>query len=131
MILRKATEDDKEYFYALRSDPLASRMSRRAPLTKEEHDKWWHYTPDYRFVADADGSPVGTIRLGVDGTISIIVAPGLRGQGVGTAMLKAFTPIAKELGFRRMWAEVAEENAASQRAFIKAGWSPILFEIVT
>jgi RimJ/RimL family protein N-acetyltransferase len=128
MILRPATELDSDYFYVLRCDPVAARMSRRRPPTPEEHGKWWGDGDDYRFVAEDDNDYVGTVRLAFDGVVSIIVDPRVRGQGYGPRMLAAVEPYAKEAGIHTMLAEIAVENYASQKCFLNAGWSPILFE---
>ena len=129
MILRVADDGDKDLFYRLRAEPLVARVSRRGEITKAEHDRWWKGTTDHRFVADWNGAPAGVMRIGVDGTVSIIVCPELRGTGMGPSMLKLLAGEARKLGFQRLWAEIAPENVASQRAFIKAGWAPILLEL--
>jgi len=128
MILRPATDEDIDYFFTLRIDPVASRMSRRRAPTPEEHAAWWAQTKDHRFVAEVEGAKIGTLRLGADGVVSIIVDPLVRGCGWGPVMLRALEPYAREAGIHTMMAEIAYENAPSQKAFIKAGWSPILFE---
>lgn len=128
MILERATDDDYEYFFTLRTDPVASRMSRRRPPTRHEHLEWWKRTTDYRFVAKEEGVSVGTLRLSREGVVSIIVDPLFRGVGYGTKMLEALDPEAKALGITLMLAEIAYENEASQRAFLKSGWKPVLME---
>lgn len=128
--LRTATHpDDCAYFYNLRIDPVASRMSRRRAPTWDEHVAWWGRTTDYLFVAYTENGPsVGTLKLTRDGTVSIIVDPQSRGLGYGPAMLQALDPLAKEAGLTVMHAEIAYENVRSQKVFAKAGWVPILFE---
>ena len=128
MILTPATKDDAFYFYQLRIDPVASRMSRRRAPTWAEHMEWWDRTKDYRFVGYATYRKVGTIRLALDGTVSIIVDPIFRGMGYGTEMLRALDSHARSAGITHMLAEIAPENVPSQQAFTKAGWSPVLFE---
>jgi RimJ/RimL family protein N-acetyltransferase len=71
---------------------------------------------------------VGTIRVGADGAVIIIIDSVFRGQGYGPTMLEAVAPLAKEAGLRTLLAEVAPENVRSQRCFVKAGWVPVLFE---
>lgn len=128
MILRPATAYDTDYFFTLRCDPVASRMSRRRAPTWEEHARWWEGTTDLRFVAEEEGAYVGTLRLSVDGVVSIIVDPLVRGAGWGPVMLRELEPYAKAHGIETMLAEIAYENEASQRAFTKAGWKPVLME---
>ena len=128
MILRPATIYDTDYFYKLRCDPVASRMSRRRAPTWEEHMNWWTRTTDLRFVAEEEGAYVGTLRLSMDGVVSIIVDPLVRGAGWGPVMLRELEPYAKAHGIETMLAEIAVENTPSQKCFLKAGWFPILFE---
>ena len=128
MILRPATAYDTDYFWTLRCDPVASRMSRRRTPTWEEHARWWEQTTDLRFVAEEEGAYVGTLRLSVDGVVSIIVDPLVRGAGYGPRMLAALEPYALEAGIKTMLAEIAYENLPSQKAFMKAGWHPVLME---
>jgi RimJ/RimL family protein N-acetyltransferase len=129
MILLPATDLDSDYFFTLRCDPVAARMSRRRPPTLAEHLKWWDETKDLRFVAeDDDGTCIGTLRLAADGVVSIIVDPRVRGQGYGPRMLAAVEPFAKDAGIHTMLAEIAYENVASQRCFLNAGWVPVLLE---
>ena len=130
MILRPAIGADIHYFFTLRCDPVASRMSRRRAPTWEEHAEWWARTSDLRFVAEVEGAYVGTLRLSTDGVVSIIVDPLVRGAGWGPRMLEALVPYAKEAyGFHTLMAEIAYENVASQKAFLKAGWHPVLMEL--
>lgn len=128
LTLRHATPWDTDYFFTLRCDPTASRMSRRRAPTWEEHAEWWARTSDLRFVAEVEGAYVGTLRLSTDGVVSIIVDPLVRGAGWGPRMLEALEPYAKEAGFHTLMAEIAYENGASQVCFLKAGWSPVLME---
>ena len=127
--LHPATNGDCEFYYQLRNDPDARRNSRRMdPITMMDHMRWWTETADYRWVAWEGSVRRGTIRLGVDGTVSIVVHRLHRGKGYGTQMLKALIPEAKALGFTRIHGEIAPENYGSQKAFLLAGWHPVLFE---
>jgi len=126
--LRKAIAKDSSFFYDLRSDPVACRMSRRPPLTLTDHLHWWNKTTDLRYVAEVDRRRVGMMRVSTDGVVSIIVHPELRGRGLGEPMLRALETHARGEGHRHLIAEVAYENTPSQRIFGKAEWRPILFE---
>ena len=126
--LHKASDKDITFLYDLRTDPVASRMSRRPPPTLTEHMHWWGKTTDLIYVAEWDRVRVGMMRVSVDGVVSIIVHPELRGQGFGEPMLRALETHARGEGHRHLIAEVAYENMPSQRIFGKAEWRPILFE---
>jgi sialic acid synthase SpsE/RimJ/RimL family protein N-acetyltransferase len=66
--------------------------------------------------------------------ISINIAPGYRGQGLGRRCLKAVQPWIKQQGYEALVAEVKIENERSQKAFIGAGFkrldngSKVLFD---
>lgn len=133
LTLRWAYPEDCEYFYQLRCDPAACAMSRRPAPTREEHDRWWHTTGEYRLVGvdhdHGNGYIVGTLRVNPDGMVSIIVDPACRGRGYGTEMLKLLPKVMGVCGYKRLLAEIAPENERSQQAFKKAGWVPVLFEV--
>ncbi len=122
-------DNDKDFFFRLRNDPVTCRMSRRGKITQEEHDVWWAKTQDHRFIILADRAYAGYVRIGPDGTLSIALDNLYRGLGIGTQALWQIRKICGRLGYRRIFAEIAPENAASQKAFLKAGWSPVLFEV--
>lgn len=128
MILRPATDADCEYFYILRSDPTAALMSRRLVPTHAEHLKWWRDSHDLKFVAEV-AERVGTVRVGGDGAVSIVVDPTKRGLGYGPLILKALAPLAKAHGHTTLLAEIAYENLRSQQCFRKAEWRPVLWEV--
>ena len=128
MNLYQATDEDSFYFWTLRCDPVASRMSYRRAPTWEEHQLWWERTSDYRYVAKVEGAYVGTLRLSVDGVVSIIVDPLVRGVGYGPRMLEALEPEAKRHGISVLIAEIMYENLPSQKAFLRSGWKPVRME---
>jgi GNAT superfamily N-acetyltransferase len=132
MILRIATDADSDYFFALRADPTAALMSRRLVPTRTQHDRWWHTTHDLKYVAIKQNigydSRIGTVRVGKDGAVSIVVDPNWRGLGYGPMMLDALSPLAKAEGYDTLLAEIAYDNVRSQRAFAKAKWRPVLWE---
>lgn len=129
MNLRPATDSDSDYFFALRSDPTAALMSRRLVPTRASHDKWWHETHDLKYVAEMLGKKAGTVRVCKDGAVSIVVDPMMRGLGYGPMMLEALVPLAKVEGYDTLLAEIAYDNVRSQRAFAKAKWRPVLWEV--
>ena len=54
--------------------------------------------------------------------IGINIAPEWRGQGYGTAIIRAATSRLFELGFEQVVAEIRPENSSSQHAFARAGY---------
>jgi RimJ/RimL family protein N-acetyltransferase len=71
--------------------------------------------------------PVGQIRYerrrGDAAELSFSVAPGFRGNGLGTRLLQStFDLAARELGVCQIEGAALVQNAASRRAFLNAGF---------
>ncbi|HEX9952394.1 MAG TPA: GNAT family N-acetyltransferase [Rubricoccaceae bacterium] len=65
---------------------------------------------------------VGTARIVV--LNDLFVAPEARGQGVGAALLAAAEAHACDVGAVRLVLQTATDNAAAQRLYQRAGWTP-------
>ncbi|MCL4234412.1 MAG: GNAT family N-acetyltransferase, partial [Deltaproteobacteria bacterium] len=65
--------------------------------------------------------PYGGRRAACD--VSINVAPGRRGQGIGAAVLRAVQDVLRSSGIDEIVAEIRPDNVASRRAFQAAGFS--------
>ena len=78
-------------------------------------------------IAEADGEPVGMVRVDVEnaeGVVSVAVAPTHRGQGLGTRLLVALLDeLRGDPQVDRLRAEVLDDNEASRRAFLAAGFA--------
>lgn len=126
--LRPAIDTDVSYFWTVRNDPetIAHSWSKRG-VTAEEHARWWQTTPDARYVAETAEGDVGTLRLTAldDSTceVHLAVAPGFRGAGYSTEMLREATVLAREKGYGRIIARVDSDNTPSLRAFLRAGYA--------
>ena len=129
VVLRRATIYDALLFYALRLESETRRFTPAfdAPLSLEDHVTWFAdrvWTAAW-YVAEQDGQPVGIVRLdtGRDHTdrsyVSIIVAPSVRGRGIGLAMLQELTQLTP--GPR--YACIHQLNAPSVRVFEQAGYT--------
>jgi sialic acid synthase SpsE/RimJ/RimL family protein N-acetyltransferase len=123
-----------------RNDPVTLSMSyHRDPKVWDSF--WQEYRliylseiPGPVFVLDT-GERVGFLRFkrtrhpnglfGKTVDISIMVAPHRRGQGLGGAALEAASGYLLSLGIDSVYAEVREENKASYRAFIRAGFTDL------
>jgi pseudaminic acid cytidylyltransferase len=115
------------------NDPVARANSfSSAPISWADHVRWWEdkrRDPSVRMWLMCDGdAPVGQIRYDrrEPGTaeISIAVDPAARGHGVGTALLTRTAPLARrELAVSEVFGIVKANNAASIRAFTRAGYT--------
>lgn len=124
MILRQLAPTDVEPLYVWRCDPetVQSSLYRVAP-TWAEHERWVA-TQDPRdiLIAVLDGEPIGCVRFTVVSGMTwvhVVVAPAWRHRGLGTIMLQR----AIELRGHTVFANIRIENAASRRAFAKAGFT--------
>jgi RimJ/RimL family protein N-acetyltransferase len=133
--LRPARPDDAPRLFAWANDPVTRAASfGRAPIAWEEHVTWLAAVlgdPDRRlWIAEEAGEPVGQLRVdrtpdGV-GTVSIGLAPGVRGRGLGRTVLRAGIAAAvRELGIGRARAVVMAANEPSRRLFEGAGFVPV------
>ena len=78
------------------------------------------------WILEIDTASVGQVRydrIGTIAEISIVVAPGFRGRGIGTNLLRlsAYEACAK-LRVAKVVGIVKEDNISSQRAFERAGF---------
>ncbi|MEV6431355.1 GNAT family N-acetyltransferase [Nocardia sp. NPDC051463] len=81
-----------------------------------------------QFLASVDGVDVGTVG-GLDDAerdgahlISMWVAPESRGIGASDLLMRALIAWAAEAAYRAVWLEVAEENAAAERLYLRHGF---------
>jgi RimJ/RimL family protein N-acetyltransferase len=129
--LRPATSGDAALLLGWRNDPEAIRFSvSRLGVTPGEHAEWLARRladpATHLWIAEERGTPVGQVRVDVEGgtgTVSIAVAPGVRGRGLGTASLRAMvTLVERDPSVVTLRALVHTDNPASARAFELAGF---------
>ena len=92
-------------------------------------------------IAERDGEVIGYTYAGVEGNdymslrgpagvlYDIVVDPPHRGQGVGRMLLDATLEALKARGAPRVLLSTAEQNAAAQRLFARAGFRPTMIEM--
>lgn len=131
---RPATLADGPVLLEWRNDSSVRAVSGTThAISASEHAAWLTRTladPSRTLlVVERGGEPVGTVRFDRDGDraeISITVAPDQRGHGIGVQAIRETTEhelaTRRELG--RVVARVGDANAASQRAFERAGYRP-------
>ena len=134
----RPTEEDGKRVFAWRTDPETQAQF----FTKMDLD-WDGFWPVWRdgyfsdpdltpaFAVDGDGEPVGIVSFAriesFDGygacvDISINIAPGARGQGVGVQALKQVPKYLAGRGVDTVAAVVKVDNPASAAIFEKAGF---------
>ena len=139
--VRPATTDDARMLLDWRNDPEARSRSRSSDVIDlDSHLAWLERTlasPDRHLlvVETAEGVPVATTRYdrlpsaATDGDcweVSISVAPGLRGRGLGGATLHASDEWLRdrEPDATAVVAHVRPDNTSSRRLFLRNGYRP-------
>jgi spore coat polysaccharide biosynthesis predicted glycosyltransferase SpsG/RimJ/RimL family protein N-acetyltransferase len=132
---RPATPADAERLLEWRNDPDVQAVSRsRAPVAPAAHERWLAATladPDRTLlVAEAAGQPAATVRFDRrDGAveISVTVAPGWRGRGIGARTIREASELhlAAHPDVARIVTEVMEPNVRALRAFERAGYARV------
>ena len=127
-----ATREHIETMFAWQTDPVTRAQSRNPePPRWDTHLAWSERrlrAPYGRFyIVDVAGEPSGVVRLeprgsGPDWEISVLVAPGAHGRGIGTAAIRR---ILARHPRDTVHAFVKSTNPASQRAFEKSGFARV------
>jgi RimJ/RimL family protein N-acetyltransferase len=129
VILRRADKDDSEIMLEWQSAPGIRAFSRHPnPPDRQCHEKWLraklHDPNCVLTVIELDGAAAGVLRLDrLDHKqvyeVSILIAPGRQGQGVGGAALEL---AAQVFPTAEMRAAINQANAASIRMFERHGY---------
>ncbi len=131
--LRPASADDRDAILEWANDAETRANSfRNGPIEPGDHARWFAAQltdPAVRiWLLVKDGARIAQVRYSRSGDsaeVSISVAPAHRGRGYGTAILNASADLAGHaLGVAKLVALVLPANAASVRAFAKAGYAP-------
>lgn len=126
--LRPACGDDARAVWEWLQDPdVRAAAFSSAPISWEEHEPWFAARlaapgEPYLIAEDSTGVRIGQVRFERgDGPrqVSIVVAPGHRGRGLGRALLASACALVE----RPVEALVRADNPASIKAFSAAGFS--------
>ena len=133
MRLRPATITDAAFLYQLRCDPeYAAQSFSDPPASLAAHTRWLRgalhssYLQQW-IVEDDDGHPLGMVRVNGFPTppeVSVALVADARGQGIGTAVLGLV-----QQHYPTLRARIKVGNAASRRAFAKAGFRDVAVEV--
>src|SRR6266404_6223642 len=122
------TKEHARLLLSWRTDPQTQAMSLHQSLTSFE--AFWPYFARVYFLLKDLPSLFGRVDgvrasfVGFDpmpsctekaARISIVVAPDIRGRGIGTEVLNRATFFAKQQGYSALYAEIKPENSASRR----------------
>jgi UDP-2,4-diacetamido-2,4,6-trideoxy-beta-L-altropyranose hydrolase len=131
--LRMADASDEAWLLDLQRGPLTRRFYRNPAIpTAGEHHEWMRRTLDdptkLLLMIEANDNLAGVLRLdrrpADNGTasyeVSIAIDAGYGNRGIGSAALGL---IRRLLPGAQFHAEIAPENIASQRTFIRAGYT--------
>ncbi|HIJ90250.1 MAG: UDP-2,4-diacetamido-2,4,6-trideoxy-beta-L-altropyranose hydrolase [Desulfobulbaceae bacterium] len=133
MTLHPAGWQDKDVLLQWANDPKTRKNSfRPEAISPEGHEQWLAAkltAPDCRLwlAALSNTAKLGLVRFDLGegmAEISVNLAPGLRGQGLGSVLIRTACArlFREEQGVGRIIALVKKENYASLRSFTKAGF---------
>ena len=134
--LRPATLADEDLFLAWANDPEVRRQSFSTdPIPLDQHQRWFRSRLEsadalLAVLVDDEGLPLGQIRFERSETelaravIGFSLDPVARGRGLAAELLQLGTAeLARQWGGTvEAYGEVRAENAASSRAFLRAGF---------
>jgi len=131
--LRVAQMEDAYLLWRWASDPITRANSfNRDAIPWDSHRKWYAEklgSQDCRlWIIESDHTPAGQIRYdrvsAEIAQISLSLAPMYRGRGLGTWLLEVSPAMAaRELNVERVRGIALNGNIASQRSFLKAGFT--------
>lgn len=131
--LRLATRQDADVLLDWRNDPAARSASLDSdPIQRPAHLAWLGdrlRDPAHRiWIGEIASGPIGSVRFAIDGgvaTVSVVVAPGHRGCGLGIRLIAAGCARVAETGLATaVDAWIRPENSASIAAFRSVGFRP-------
>jgi UDP-2,4-diacetamido-2,4,6-trideoxy-beta-L-altropyranose hydrolase len=131
--LRPAVAEDCRRVWEWASDPAVRAVSFTSEaIPWEQHIAWFtRKLTDANarlWIAEQDTSPVGQVRFDLDGsaaTTSVSLDSARRGKNLGALLIwSACQKLFRESGVETIHALIKPDNAASIRAFTKAGFEP-------
>jgi len=133
--LRPAKEEDCRLLFEWANDPEVRASSFSPdPVTWENHQEWFRKkcadANCFIFLGiDRNENPVGQVRFDIEGkfaNVDVHIAPSMRRQGVGPALIDAgIVRLFSRTGVSEVHAHIKVSNEASMRAFTKAGFEKV------
>lgn len=135
--LRNVTEEDADLLFEWANEAAVRKNSFvTKPIRYEEHIAWFrqilHNTDCRQYIYMFAGEAIGQVRVTINGDAAEIgysICKEKRGQGQGGMLLSLLKSQVKRdfPQIRKLTGKVKPDNAASQRAFIKAGFEAQYF----
>ncbi len=131
--LRPATADDCLHVWEWANEPTARNMSFTSePIPWEQHVAWFarklSNANTRLWIAEQERAPIGQVRFDLDSStasISVSLDATRRGKNLGTLLIwSASQKLFRESATEVIHAFIKPANAASIRAFEKAGFEP-------
>ncbi len=130
--LRPARPEDERLFLEWGKDPVTRAAITKSPdLTEDEHRAWLRQILEdpetLLLVVEESWRPIGQVRLSrlepELAEITIALAPGARGRGVGRRAVEiATTQAGDKLGVQAVKALIKEDNEVALAVFRAAGY---------
>ena len=131
--LRKATIEDRDLLFQWANDPLVRKNSfSTTEIAYEEHVNWYNRVLNredcIQYIYMDGECPVGQVRITLNGDsaeIGYSICAEMRSRGYGQKLLALISEkIWEEFpDIRKIFGQVKPENAASQNAFLHAGYT--------
>lgn len=134
-LVRRVTENDSDLIFNWRNSPEVYKyLFNPSPVDKSGHEKWLERILQNDLVAfyivSLNGVDIGTVRFDFEleferAEVGIYLSPNQHGKGLGGQMLEQVEIIAKSEfpKLRCIVAKVIPENIASEKMFLKNGYS--------
>jgi UDP-2,4-diacetamido-2,4,6-trideoxy-beta-L-altropyranose hydrolase len=136
VVIREAAQSDSANILSWRNDPAARAVSRnKDAIDQATHDAWFRSVLDdpdrMLLIGEQGGEPVGVVRFDIAGgesRVSIFLAPGLSGRGLGGDLLAAAEGwlVERRRDVKAVLAEVLDDNDPSHALFRAGGYRPHL-----
>lgn len=127
---RKASIEDSQLLFRWKNDPDVRRASFKQNTVRfNDHIEWLNAVfnnPNILiYIVEKKSLPVGMYRLELakeTATINISVDLKLRGQGIGKQIIGQMILTAKNVGIKKLIAEVKIDNIPSNKLFLTSGF---------
>jgi UDP-2,4-diacetamido-2,4,6-trideoxy-beta-L-altropyranose hydrolase len=130
--IRRVQPGDLEMVFEWINDPEVRLQSyNQQPVAMDDHRNWFNAKvsgqPCYYYIIHAEKGDMGQIRFTISGseaTLGFLVAPGYRGMGWGSVILKKGIKrlLADAPHVRQIIGYVKRSNPASQKSFLKCNF---------